>query len=68
MEVSSKWPPSSIGDLLGDFPRCGCGVKLSKFNKLERAAITTCLEYKAVRETFTPEVIKEAIRLYWKVG
>lgn len=40
--------------------------KLSKFNEQERAAITAYLEYKAARETFTPENIKQAIRLYWK--
>ena len=40
--------------------------KLSKVNEQERAAITAYLEYKAAREPFEPEVIKEAIRLYWK--
>lgn len=40
--------------------------KLSKFNKQERAAITAFLEYKAAREPFEPEKIKDSIRLYWK--
>lgn len=42
--------------------------KLSKFNKLERAAITAYLEYKAAREPFEPEKIKDSIRLYWGIG
>lgn len=39
--------------------------KLSKFNKEERAAIVAYLEYKAGRESFEPEKLKAAIRLYW---